>query len=71
MDIRSLRYAITLAEELHFGRAAQRHYISAQPFGRRIQDLERDPTVSRSSGVCFVPLDMSPTHMAVAPPGRR
>jgi DNA-binding transcriptional LysR family regulator len=42
MDIRSLRYAITLAEELHFGRAAQRHYIGAQPFGRHIQNLERE-----------------------------
>ncbi|WP_433174855.1 LysR family transcriptional regulator [Actinoallomurus sp. CA-150999] len=42
MDIRSLRYAITLAEELHFGRAAQRHYIGAQAFGRRIQNLERE-----------------------------
>lgn len=42
MDIRSLRYAVTLAEELHFGRAAQRHYISAQPFGRCIQRLEHD-----------------------------
>jgi DNA-binding transcriptional LysR family regulator len=41
MDIRSLQYAITLAEELHFGRAAQRHFISAQPFGRHIQELER------------------------------
>ncbi|WP_369198585.1 LysR family transcriptional regulator [Streptomyces djakartensis] len=40
MDIRDLRYAVTLAEELHFGRAAQRHYISPQPFGRRIQQLE-------------------------------
>ncbi|WP_433181416.1 LysR family transcriptional regulator [Actinoallomurus sp. CA-150999] len=42
MDIRSLRYAITLAEELHFGRAAQQHYIGAQPFGRHIQNLERE-----------------------------
>ena len=42
MDIRALRYAVTLAEELHFGRAAQRHYISAQPFGRHIQRLERE-----------------------------
>src|SRR5262249_17324986 len=25
-----------------FGRAARRHYISAQPFGRHIQRLERD-----------------------------
>ncbi|GAA2657366.1 LysR family transcriptional regulator [Streptomyces vastus] len=42
MDIRALRYAVTLAEELHFGRAAQRHYISPQPFGRHIQRLERE-----------------------------
>ncbi|WP_433174875.1 LysR family transcriptional regulator [Actinoallomurus sp. CA-150999] len=42
MDFQSLRYAITLAEELHFGRAAQRHYIGAQPFGRHIQELERE-----------------------------
>lgn len=42
MKVRSLRYALTLAEELHFGRAAQRHYIAAQPFGRHIRDLERD-----------------------------
>ncbi|MEV4168893.1 LysR family transcriptional regulator [Nonomuraea sp. NPDC049709] len=42
MEIRSLRYAVTLAEELHFGRAAQRHFIAAQPFGRHIQRLERE-----------------------------
>ncbi|WP_213571417.1 LysR substrate-binding domain-containing protein [Rhodococcus sp. USK13] len=42
MNIESLRYALTLAEELHFGRAAQIHYIGAQPFGRHIQQLERD-----------------------------
>ncbi|WP_033294766.1 LysR family transcriptional regulator [Amycolatopsis jejuensis] len=40
MDVRSLRYALTLADELHFGRAAQAHYIAAQPFGRRIAELE-------------------------------
>ncbi len=37
-----MRYAVTLAEELHFGRAARRHHISAQPFGRRIRRLERE-----------------------------
>lgn len=42
MDIRALGYAVTLAEELHFGRAARRHYISAQPFGQHVQRLERE-----------------------------
>src|SRR5882757_8660587 len=42
VDIQSLRYAVTLAEELHFGRAAQRHFISQQPFGRHIQRLENE-----------------------------
>jgi DNA-binding transcriptional LysR family regulator len=40
MDIQSLRYAVTLAEERHFGRAARRHYITAQAFGRRVHRLE-------------------------------
>lgn len=42
MDLRSLRFAVTLAEELHFARAAGRHYIAAQAFGRQIRRLERD-----------------------------
>lgn len=40
MDIRTLRYAVTLSEELHFGRAARRHFISEQPFGAHIRRLE-------------------------------
>jgi DNA-binding transcriptional LysR family regulator len=42
MDIRALRYVVTLAEELHFGRAASRHFISAQPFGQHVRRLERE-----------------------------
>lgn len=42
MDIRALRYVVTLAEELHFGRAAGLHFISAQPFGQQVQRLERE-----------------------------
>jgi DNA-binding transcriptional LysR family regulator len=42
MEIRLLRYAVTLGEELHFGRAAERHHISQQPFGQYIRRLERE-----------------------------
>lgn len=41
MEIESLRCFVTLADELHFGRASQLHYVSAGHFGRRIQRLER------------------------------
>lgn len=40
MDVQSLRYALTLAEELHFGRSARLHFISEQPFGAHIRRLE-------------------------------
>lgn len=42
MDLRAVRYAITLSEELHFGRAARRHYIAQQAFGQRVRQLERE-----------------------------
>lgn len=42
MEIQALRFVVTLAEELHFGRAAKRHFISAQPFGQHVQRLERE-----------------------------
>lgn len=42
MDVESLRYVLTLAEELHFGRSARRHYLDAGHFSRRVQRLERD-----------------------------
>jgi DNA-binding transcriptional LysR family regulator len=42
MEIQALRFVVTLAKELHFGRAAKRHFISAQPFGQHVQRLERE-----------------------------